>query len=138
MQKIILTKGLPASGKSTWAKQYVKDNPKFKRINNDDIREMLDCGVPYSKENENFVSNVRETLTDLALKNGFSVIIDNTNLNPYHIKQVFKKYENRFEIIIKDFTDITVNECIKRDYKRPKPVGAEVIIDMYERYIKKS
>ena len=49
--KLIMTKGLPASGKSTWAKQYLDDNPGTKRVNKDDLRAMLDNGK-WSKRNE--------------------------------------------------------------------------------------
>ena len=42
--KVILTVGLPASGKSTWAKEQVSQNPgQYKRVNKDDLRAMLDC-----------------------------------------------------------------------------------------------
>jgi len=45
MKKVILTKGLPSSGKSTWAKALVDESPNsYKRINNDDLRKMLDNG----------------------------------------------------------------------------------------------
>ena len=39
MQKVILLKGLPASGKSTWAKAVVEQGKgQYKRINKDDLR----------------------------------------------------------------------------------------------------
>ena len=41
MKKIILTRGIPASGKSTWAKQKALKNPEHSvRINRDDLRNM--------------------------------------------------------------------------------------------------
>ena len=41
MSKLIITRGLPASGKSTWAKQWVLEDPEHRvRINQDDIRLM--------------------------------------------------------------------------------------------------
>lgn len=42
MHKIILTVGIPASGKSTWAKQWVLEDPEHRiRFNQDDIRNMF-------------------------------------------------------------------------------------------------
>lgn len=42
MNKIIICRGIPASGKSTWAKQWVLEDPEHRiRINQDDIRNML-------------------------------------------------------------------------------------------------
>ena len=48
MKKVILTRGLPGSGKSTWAKQMLDEKPgHYKRINKDDLRAMLDNGHSY-------------------------------------------------------------------------------------------
>ncbi len=30
--KIIFTKGMQASGKSTWAKNFIEQNPNYKRV----------------------------------------------------------------------------------------------------------
>ena len=43
MIKVYITKGLPGSGKSTWAKETVDKYPNsYKRINKDDLRAMID------------------------------------------------------------------------------------------------
>ena len=55
MKKVLVLKGIPASGKSTYAKQLVKDNPgMYKRINRDDLRHMLD-GYKMTNANEKFI-----------------------------------------------------------------------------------
>ena len=42
MPKIILCRGIQGSGKTTWAKSWVLEDPKHRiRFNNDDIRNML-------------------------------------------------------------------------------------------------
>lgn len=40
MPKLLVLKGLPASGKSTYAKELV--NKGWKRVNKDDLRAMID------------------------------------------------------------------------------------------------
>ena len=43
MNKIILTQGIQGSGKTTWAKAWVAEDPEHRiRINNDDITSMWD------------------------------------------------------------------------------------------------
>ena len=65
-QKIILTRGLPASGKSTWAKEQVaKGNGKVKRVNKDDLRDMIDAGI-WSKTNEQLILDARDALVDAS------------------------------------------------------------------------
>ena len=50
-QEIILLKGLPASGKSTWSKDFIKENPDYIRINKDDLREFFN-NPTFSKQTE--------------------------------------------------------------------------------------
>lgn len=52
-----MCKGLPASGKSTWAKEFVAKNPNFIRLNKDDFRAMMGG---YSKDKEMVVLKMRD------------------------------------------------------------------------------
>lgn len=53
--------------------------------------------------------------------------IDDTNLSPKHIKY----FKNKYEIQIKSFMHIDVDECISRDIDREKMVWSDVIINMW-------
>lgn len=130
-----MTKGLPASGKSTWAKEYIKKHPNTKRINKDDLRAMLD-NSRWSRENEKFILETRDSLIMSALVNGFNVIVDDTNLAPKHetaLKEITNHMLTTFEI--KDFTDVAPDVCIQRDLARPNSVGSKVIMDMYNQFL---
>jgi predicted kinase len=142
MRKIILTKGLPASGKTTWAKEMVEKNPgQYKRVNKDDLRAMLD-NSQWSKGNERFVLRVRDYIVLQALIDGKSVIVDDTNLSDKHLakmKELASAFDN-VTVEVKNFTDIPLDVCLERDAKREKierPVGKEVIMQMYNQYLKK-
>ena len=79
MRTIILTLGLPASGKSTWAKDQLQKYPgKYKRVNKDSLRDLLDNGS-FNIENETFIEEVRDFIVQKAVVNGFDVIIDDTS-----------------------------------------------------------
>jgi predicted kinase len=138
--KLIMTKGLPGSGKSTWAKELVnrgvtKLNPAYKRINKDELRRMLDNGV-HSKENEKFIVNARNSLVEAALKKGYNVIVDDTNLAPKH-EIVLRDYAEVLgaEFEIKDFTDVPIEQCIANDLKRLESVGEAVIRKMHRDFL---
>ena len=142
-QKIILTRGLPGSGKSTWANEFVaKSNGKAKRVNKDDLRAMIDAGI-WSGTNEQLILEARDDLVDMWLYNKVeTIIVDDTNFEPKHFERMNKiaaRQEQNFDANIsveyKDFLDVSLDECIHRDSLRTKPVGTKVIRDMHARYI---
>jgi len=142
MRKVHFLRGLPASGKSTWAKEMVAAHPgRYKRINKDDLRAMLDVSH-WSRDNEKFVKQVRNDLMLKALSDGKSVIIDDTNFHPSHLTTIqslvktFNQVQGTNIIVeVKDF-DLPLDECIKRDLGRPNSVGEKVIRDMHDQYVK--
>lgn len=131
-----MTKGLPASGKSTWCKEWMAKGGNWKRINKDLLREMLDCGK-WSGPNEKFIVKVRDELIIKAMEAGYNVMVDDTNLSDKHearLRELAKSFQAEFEI--KDFTYVTPEECIARDLKRPNSVGEKVIMQMYNQFLK--
>jgi predicted kinase len=143
MPKIIICKGLPASGKSTWAREQCKND--YKRINKDDLRKMCHDNI-YNGKKEKFILAMRNIFIYESLMMGYNIIIDDTNLNPAHeesIRQLVKSYcddQNCSVSIEVKFFDTPLEECIIRDDKRPigEKVGEKVIRDMYNKYLKKS
>jgi tRNA uridine 5-carbamoylmethylation protein Kti12 len=149
MLKLILMKGLPGSGKTTWAKLYQKDHPNTKRVNRDELRAMLDDGV-WSRENEEFVVEQEQFLVTMAWMNEYDVIVDDTNLAPKTLAMWEEHAENQkhvtcacgkergVEIIVQDFTNVPLDVCLKRDAGRhgKQKVGAEVIKRFYNDYVK--
>lgn len=134
MKKLIMLKGLPASGKSTWAKEYIdKHQNQAKRVNKDDLRAMLDNSV-FSKKNESFVINMRNHIVESSLQDGLTIIVDDTNFNPVHekeLKEIAAKHSAAFEIL--EFK-ATLKDCLDRDSRRANPVGKKVIMDMWRKY----
>lgn len=134
-QKVIILKGLPGSGKTTWAKEQVDKNPeKFKRINKDDLREMLD-NSKYSKNNEEFIIKTHDKLLYWAVQDGYTVIVDNTNLTQHHENRVREIVGDKAIVEIKEF-NTPLEECIERDKKRANSIGEKAIRDLHNKFIK--
>jgi predicted kinase len=131
--KIIVLQGVPASGKSTFAKEFVKGKKGWIRVSRDDIRWMRgDYWIP---EQEDYISDVEVFMVQKALEKGLNVIIDATNLNQKTIRKWNRISEiYRSEIEFK-FFEIGLEEAIERDLKREFPVGEETIRDFYGKYI---
>lgn len=136
--KLIMTKGLPASGKSTWAKkQVVASHGRTKRVNKDDLRAMIDDSI-WSKQNEKNVLQVRDYIVKHYLSNGFDVIVDDTNLAPSHETTLRKIAEDTGAIFeIESFVDVPLATCILRNAQRANPVPENAIRSMYNTFLRK-
>ena len=117
MPKIILTRGIPGSGKSTWAKKWVEEDPTQRvRWNNDDFRRML--GLYWVPERETLVSIVMSDFIYYAMTLGYDIVIDNMNLNKKYwdfIQDQINSLNKRYTLEFKDFFDVSLEECIERD-----------------------
>lgn len=135
MSKLIICRGLPASGKSTWAKQWVLEDPEHRvRINQDDIRLML--GKYWVPSREKLVQEIQFDAIVESLCRKFDVVIDNTNLDKKVLEEfdrLIKTFED-YKIEYKDFFDTPLSVCIERDKNRDVQVTEKVIRNFYNNY----
>ncbi len=132
MTTLYMLRGLPASGKSTWAKEQIKEKC-WKRVSRDDLRLMIDDGE-YTPENETFIKYIQDHIIKVLSQSENTIIIDNTNLKEIdekHFNWLANELSIDFEIM--DFTDVPLEICIERDKNRSASVGEKVIRDMYEK-----
>ena len=134
MPRVIILKGLPGSGKSTWAKQQVQE-VGWKRVNKDELRAMIDNGK-WSRSNEKMVLKVRDQIILEAVKNKQNIIVDDTNFAPEHERHIRELVKSLASVEVK-FFDTPLEECIRRDLQRPNSVGERVIRSFYNDYLKK-
>lgn len=140
--KLIIVKGLPASGKSSWADEYIKENPNFVKIEKDQIRkngELFPGGQYIHKRgDESIVLKERDKQIREAFKSGKSVISSDTNLVQKHITQLNNiAKQSRATVEIKSFLDVPLKDLIERDEKREDSVGEQVIRRMFHTQVGK-
>lgn len=137
--------GIPGSGKSTWARNFIKNNSKnWVIVNRDSIRDML--GNYWVPSREKLVDKIEEFNICMALTSGYNVIIDATNLNKSTITKwetLVERYNTEplpkinIELEFKEFK-VSVQNAIFRDWKRGllggRKVGKKVIKDFYRNY----
>ena len=145
MNKIILTQGIQGSGKTTWAKAWVAEDPEHRiRINNDDITSMW--GQPFGTSGlYERLKGFRILMISQAMNENLDIVVDNMNLSNNsieEIKRIVEQYNgntnfiSKYEIEYKDFTKVPLEVCIERDSKRSNPIGEEIIRNTYNKYIK--
>lgn len=140
-KKLIICRGIPGSGKSTFAHSWVAESPTTRiRLNNDDIRRMF--GPYWIPEREKLVHDTKYHTALNAMARGFDIVVDNMNLNPKEIEfwnDVVKGFNNiqdgyEYTVEFKDFFNISLKECLERDQRRQNPVGEKSIREIWKRY----
>lgn len=128
-------RGLPASGKTTKSLELMKKHGNTVRINKDSLRTMLHGDV-FNGYNESITRSMSRMIAKECLRDGINVIIDDTNLNPRTEKSwTDLAVELNSKIEYQNMSDISVEECIKRDETREKKVGKSVIQKMGLQYL---
>lgn len=136
--KAIITIGISASGKTTWAMQQTGYNV----VSRDDIRRDIlknegkltpdeNLWSKWSFKREKEVTNrYWEIVNHAATKDG-SIVLADTNLNPQRRKEMQKRLESLgYEVEQRQF-DITFEEAVKRDKNRKDTVGQDIIWKQY-------
>lgn len=141
---IYILRGIAASGKSTWAKNYAAKHENTVIISRDAIRlELFGSAVevkdywsnlqPQDRTQiENQITLIERTRILKALALNKDVIVDNTHLKlSYTVIPVRAALDYNVPFILKTF-QISPEEAIKRDSQREMSVGAEVINEQYK------
>ena len=137
MQELVITIGLPASGKTTWAEEWIAQHPDYVNVNRDDIRLSMQGRGRYkkfSKWRENVVTEIAHASVRAILAEGKSVIVSDTNLNPGRNK-VWETMAKDAGVPYREklFTNVYMGELLDRDARREFPVGQRVITGMFEK-----
>ena len=132
-----MLKGLPASGKSTYAKQLIGNEPnKWKRVNRDSLRLMF--AEEFNDRNEKFILQLRDMVIGKALDDGYNVIIDDLNVSKKHYARIQSLFGKKAEIEINDsFLSVPLDELLERNSQRSEQeqVPEKVIKDLYEHHV---
>lgn len=139
--KVRVLVGIPASGKTTYARQFIKGkSDKWIIVNRDNIRNML--GEYWIPTREKLITDIEDDMIQEGLRHGYNIIIDATNINQKTVKRI----ENNIEVI-KGLTgyqieieylsfSISLKKAIIRDFFRGlfggRKVGKKIIKKFYD------
>lgn len=141
--KAILTVGASSSGKSTWAKDFVKQNPSYHEVNRDEIRrELFQFGgwheYKFTKGKENQATTLQLARIQSCALNGKNLILSDTFLNQKTRANTINTLESLgYEVELKVF-HVPYAELVKRSSERQWAVPPTVLYQQWlqmERYI---
>lgn len=139
MTRLLITRGLPGSGKTTYAKAWVaEDRAHRARVNRDDLRAMVDDGEYVEGVTEARILAARDAAISVFLRRGTDVICDDTNL-PQRVARDLARLAvlAGAELAVIDLTDVPLETCLARNAARTDklPLPEERIRDMDARYL---
>lgn len=120
--------GIPASGKSTFAKEHISENTIW--ISSDGIRKEV-YGAETHQANNVEVFEMMYKRTKEALNSGINVIYDATNISLKRRRGLINQFASARKVCVYFATDL--NEVLERNENRERKVPVNVIIDeMYK------
>ncbi len=128
---LIITRGLPAAGKTDRALRWVAEVPENRaRVGSDEVAAMLHPhvmvgdGPPYGPLYARREQLVVNTAIEALLRSGIDVVCDDPFLLPHYLDAVRELAERcNAELVIWDMTDVDAEECIARDEQRGRAGG---------------
>lgn len=141
MRSLIILRGSPASGKSTWVKNMGLENYC---LSADSIRLLVQSPImcdtekhrTISQKNDSYVWQLLFELLEERMKRGEFVIVDATHSRSSDFSRYNKLCEKyRYRKYYVSFADVPIEECKKRNAQREdyKRVPESVIEKMYSR-----
>lgn len=136
MTKLTLCRGLPGSGKSTWAREQIAaaEPGQIVSVSRDSIGRMLHGTRMHTTVTEGQITRTQHALITELLRHGTDVIVDDTNLRMRTLRDLADVgWRCNADVAVEEF-GATLDECIARDAERDHPIGETALRRMATRY----
>lgn len=136
--KLIIFVGIPGSGKTTAAKNYVQqanaNGEIVINLDRDMFRISAGFTVEPTKQYEEIVTQQQRAVMKHAFRNNWEVIESSTNLNQKKLNELAKFANNQGACVEIKYFDTPLEKCIENDLKRQATGGHSVGSIVIERF----
>ena len=133
--QILILIGAPGSGKSTFAKYFIRTEECWMRLCRDDFRAMNFENEQMSLYEENLLTEMMDAVAETLLRKGYNVLMDATHCRAEYLNHYIEKFNTFADISFKLF-DIDINELITRCDKRYETSGKFIAAGVIKRFVK--
>jgi predicted kinase len=132
--QILLLIGAPGSGKSTFAKYFIRTEENWMRLCRDDFRMMNFSDSLLSQYEESLISEILDTSVETLLRKKYNVLLDATHCRAEYLKHYIEKFNSIADISFKLF-ECETDELIARCEKRYAETGRYVPENVIRRFV---
>jgi len=133
--QILILIGVPASGKSTFARYFIRTEENWARLCRDDFRMMHFTWSNMSPREESLITDMLDASVEALLKKRSNVLIDATHCRAEYLEHYIEKFNHLADISFKIF-DTDTREVTERCEKRNKETGKFIPANVLRKYQK--
>jgi predicted kinase len=133
--QILILIGAPGSGKSTFARYFIRTEENWMRICRDDFRAMQFAAGNLSSEEESLITEMMDTAVEALLLKQSNVLLDATHCRKEYIDHYIERFKHLADISFKLF-DVDVATLADRCEKRFQNTGKLISMSTIKKFIK--
>ena len=132
--QILILIGAPGSGKSTFAKYFLRTEENWMRLCRDDFRMMQFSTANMQNQEESLISEMIDSAIETLLSKKYNVLIDATHCRRDYIDHYIEKFNHLADISFKLF-DIDLVTLTERCEKRYQNTGKLVPVSTIKKFV---
>jgi len=132
--KILILIGAPGSGKTTFAKYFIRTEENWFRLSRDDFREMNFHEGAIEPRSEKLISEMLDAAIEALLRRNCNILIDATHCRADYLNHYINKYNTQADISFRIF-EAPVEELIARCDRRYAETGRFVPANAIKHYV---
>lgn len=133
--QLLILIGAPGSGKTTFAKYFIRTEENWMRLSRDDFRMMHFTSSNISPKEEGFITHMLDASVEVLLKKHSNVLIDATHCRAEYLNHYIEQFNHLADISFKVF-DTDPEEIAERCRKRNLEAGKFISAAVQKKYLK--